>query len=95
MLPQWKLAKSSVPSTYIVVLDPGENVSETLRREFMEEALDSGTLGTVDKEIIEAQMKAFFMNGRVLYKARSINRGVSDGQPLLWYDKEFYLEVLG
>jgi len=50
------------------MVDPGENVSETLRREFMEEALDSGTLGTVDKEIIEAQMKAFFMNGRELYK---------------------------
>ena len=64
------------------MVDPGENVSETLRREFMEEALDSGTLGTVDKEVIEAQMKAFFMNGRVLYKARSIKRGVSDRSPL-------------
>ena len=29
------------------MVDPGEHVSETLRREFMEEALDSGTLGSV------------------------------------------------
>ena len=65
------------------MVDPGENVSETLRREFMEEALDSGTLGTVDKEIVEAQMKAFFMNGRVLYEARSIKSRVSDRHPLL------------
>ena len=50
------------------MVDPGEHVSETLRREFMEEALDSGTLGSKDKESIGKQLKAFFDNGKEIYK---------------------------
>ena len=50
------------------MVDPGEQVSETLRREFMEEALDSGTLGSKDKKSIETQLGAFFENGKEVYK---------------------------
>lgn len=50
------------------MVDPGEHVSVTLRREFMEEALDSGTLGSKDKDTIEKQLKAFFDNGKEIYK---------------------------
>ena len=50
------------------MVDPGEQVSVTLRREFMEEALDSGTLGSKDKEIIEQKLKEFFDNGKEIYK---------------------------
>merc|ERR1719189_3146489 len=50
------------------MVDPGEHVSVTLRREFMEEALDSGTLGSKDKDTIEKQLKTFFDNGKEIYK---------------------------
>ena len=50
------------------MVDPGENVSVTLRREFMEEALDSGALGSRDQDRIGRQLKAFFDDGKEIYK---------------------------
>ena len=50
------------------MVDPGEHVSETLRREFMEEALDSGALGSKDKFRIEDKLKDFFSTGKEIYK---------------------------
>jgi len=50
------------------MVDPGEHVSETLRREFMEEALDSGALGSKDKYRIEEKLKDFFNSGKEIYK---------------------------
>ena len=50
------------------MVDPGEQVSVTVRREFMEEALDSGSLGSTDKAVIEQKLKSFFDSGKELYK---------------------------
>ena len=50
------------------MVDPGEHVSQTLQREFMEEALDSGSLGHRDREYIGRQIKDFFANGKEVYK---------------------------
>ena len=50
------------------MVDPGEQVSVTVRREFMEEALDSGSLGSTDKSVIEEKLKSFFDSGKELFK---------------------------
>ena len=50
------------------MVDPGEQVSVTVRREFMEEALDSGSLGSTDKAVIEEKLKSFFDAGKELFK---------------------------
>jgi ADP-ribose pyrophosphatase len=50
------------------MVDPGENVSVTLMREFMEEALDSGTMGSKDKVVIESRLRGFFEAGKEIYK---------------------------
>lgn len=42
------------------MVDPGENITETLKREFTEEALNSG----VDSAILDA----FFASGTVIYQ---------------------------
>ena len=48
------------------MVDPGELVSVTVRREFMEEALDSEHLE--DKAAVEEKLKAFFDAGKEIYK---------------------------
>lgn len=53
-------------STFSGMVDPGELVSVTVRREFMEEALDSENLE--DKAEIEEKLKAFFDTGNEIYK---------------------------
>nr|XP_018902593.1 PREDICTED: ADP-ribose pyrophosphatase, mitochondrial [Bemisia tabaci]XP_018902594.1 PREDICTED: ADP-ribose pyrophosphatase, mitochondrial [Bemisia tabaci]XP_018902595.1 PREDICTED: ADP-ribose pyrophosphatase, mitochondrial [Bemisia tabaci] len=50
------------------MVDPGENVSRTLKREFMEEALDSLTKSDEEKSKLEKQLNSFFAGGDVLYR---------------------------
>ena len=52
------------------MVDPGEQVSTTVRREFMEEALDSGGSGASPEELeqLEGQVNAFFEGGKEIYK---------------------------
>ena len=51
-------------------VDPGENVSVTVRREFMEEALDSGGLESSPEKLeeLEKQVKEFFEGGKAVYQ---------------------------
>jgi hypothetical protein len=55
---------------YSGMVDPGEQVSVTVRREFMEEALDSGGSGASpeDLEELEGHVNAFFEGGKEIYK---------------------------
>ena len=52
------------------MVDPGENVSVTVRREFMEEALDSGGLESSPEKLeeLEKQVKEFFEGGKAVYQ---------------------------
>jgi hypothetical protein len=50
------------------MVDPGEQVSVTVRREFMEEALDSGGASPEDVEELEGHVNAFFEGGKEIYK---------------------------
>ena len=52
------------------MVDPGENVSVTVRREFMEEALDSGGLEASPDQLkdLENQVNEFFEGGLEVYK---------------------------
>jgi len=52
------------------MVDPGEAVSVTVRREFMEEALDStgSNLSSDEKLELENQVADFFKNGKEIYK---------------------------
>lgn len=50
------------------MVDPGEHISETLKREFMEEALNSGVMGTRDLETVGNRLKDFFDTGKEVYK---------------------------
>jgi len=52
------------------MVDPGETVSVTVRREFMEEALDStgSDMSPEEKNKLEEQVKQFFKNGKEVYK---------------------------
>ena len=43
--------------------DPGEKVSVTLKREFMEEATDCLGKNQTDRQRIEEHLNAFFENG--------------------------------
>jgi hypothetical protein len=43
--------------------DPGEKISQTLKREFMEEVIDVLGENKDKKEIFEKQLKEFFENG--------------------------------
>ena len=52
------------------MVDPGENVSQTVMREFMEEALDS-TSGNMDKAS-EEQVKEFFQHGNPIQDLKPI-----------------------
>ncbi|KAG1658468.1 ADP-ribose pyrophosphatase, mitochondrial [Nymphon striatum] len=50
------------------MVDPGEKVSQTLKREFSEEALNSLCLKDEEKKIIENIINIFFDNGTVAVK---------------------------
>ena len=55
------------------MVDPGEQVSVTLRREFMEEALDSTQASEADKNKMETMVKDFFASWVEVYKGISIS----------------------
>lgn len=48
--------------------DPGEKVSQTLKREFMEEATDCLGSNEAQRKQIEEHLKEFFENGNEIYK---------------------------
>ena len=48
--------------------DPGEQISQTLKREFMEEAADSHGMTDKDRLEVEEHLKVFFENGTEVYK---------------------------
>ena len=45
------------------MIDPGELVSETLKREFGEEAMNSLEAGSVEKAKLKNEVAEFFKNG--------------------------------
>jgi ADP-ribose pyrophosphatase len=47
--------------------DPDEKVSQTLKREFMEEALNSLRMTDTEKLNLETRLKSFFDDGREIY----------------------------
>ncbi|KAK7049779.1 NUDIX domain [Halocaridina rubra] len=49
------------------MVDPGERVSATLMREFMEEALSSMEMSQEQKEVAEEQLKELFQGGEEVY----------------------------
>ncbi|CAD1477514.1 unnamed protein product, partial [Heterotrigona itama] len=50
------------------MVDPDETVSATLKREFMEEAMNSMKKNKAEKEELEKSMKEFFKQGKEIYK---------------------------
>lgn len=50
------------------MVDSGEFVTETLRREFIEEALNGLETSKEQREKDETMIKGFFHNGRTVYK---------------------------
>ena len=48
--------------------DPGESISLTLKREFMEEAANSTEKNEHSKAIIEKKLDAIFSKGELVYK---------------------------
>ena len=50
------------------MVDPGEHVSVTVRREFMEEALDSTNASQENKKTMENMVNNFFSKGEEIYK---------------------------
>ncbi|CAG9773949.1 unnamed protein product [Ceutorhynchus assimilis] len=50
------------------MVDPGEQVSETLKREFMEEALNSLEATPDQRRLDEQMIKSFFSKGTEIYK---------------------------
>lgn len=50
------------------MVDPGETVSITLKREFMEEALNSLEKDNAEREELEKSIENFFKNGDEIYK---------------------------
>lgn len=52
------------------MVDPGEQVSVTLRREFMEEALDSTQATGAEVQKMEAMVREFFSSGVEVYKGK-------------------------
>lgn len=50
------------------MVDPGENVSATVKREFMEEALDSTGAAKDNVESLSAMVEHFFKGGEVVYR---------------------------
>ena len=73
------------------MVDPGENVSQTVMREFMEEALDSTSKG-LDKKT-EDEVKAFFAHGKPIYKGyvddpRNTDNAWMETVAFLFYDEK-------
>lgn len=50
------------------MVDPGEVISTTLRREFCEEALNSMCLESLEKEKLEEKLNVFFSKGEEIYR---------------------------
>ncbi|XP_076236007.1 ADP-ribose pyrophosphatase, mitochondrial [Calliopsis andreniformis] len=50
------------------MVDPGETVSATLKREFMEEAMNSLGKDKGEREELERSIRGFFENGEEIYK---------------------------
>ena len=48
--------------------DPGEKISQTLKREFMEEATDCLGSNESERQNIDDHLKEFFENGQEVYK---------------------------
>ena len=48
--------------------DPGESISLTLKREFMEEAANSKERNEKSRDIIEKELEAIFSKGELIYK---------------------------
>ena len=53
-------------------MDPGENVSQTVKREFLEEAMDSlGTEDEIKKRELEKMVQQFFdASTEIIYKGK-------------------------
>ncbi len=49
------------------MVDPGEVVSATVRREFLEEAMDATAVSKEEKKEMEEKVKGFFEKGREMY----------------------------
>ena len=49
------------------MVDPGDTVSRTLRREFGEEAMNSLEMSEEEKKAIERQIHEFFQEGKQVY----------------------------
>lgn len=62
------------------MVDPGEAATETLIREFGEEACDSHMLNDADKNKLKARLAAFFKPeaGTLVYKVRIAFGSLSD-----------------
>ncbi|KAF3420041.1 hypothetical protein E2986_05131 [Frieseomelitta varia] len=50
------------------MVDPGETISATLKREFMEEAMNSLKKNKTEREKLEKSMRKFFERGEEIYK---------------------------
>lgn len=50
------------------MVNPGEQVTETLRREFLEEALNSLECSEEEYQLNEKLIQAFFNHGQMVYK---------------------------
>lgn len=61
------------------MVDPGEKVSVTLRREFMEEALDSTQASEDEVKRMEAMVKDFFAKGIEVYKGMKGKKAFTNG----------------
>ena len=74
------------------MVDPGEQVSVTVRREFMEEALDSTTASEDKKQEMEAMVDSFFQRGEEIYKGyvddpRNTDNAWMETVAFLFHDK--------
>ncbi|KAK1135724.1 ADP-ribose pyrophosphatase, mitochondrial [Melipona bicolor] len=50
------------------MVDPGETISATLKREFMEEAMNSLKKNKAEREKLEKSIRKFFEQGEEIYK---------------------------
>ena len=57
--------------------DPGEKVSNTLKREFMEEATDSLNMTKEKKEEVEKKLKGLFKKGIEVSEFKIFNKFIS------------------
>ena len=60
------------------MVDPGEQVSLTLKREFLEEAMDSESMSAEEQNAVEEQISQHFSQGKEVRRNRKkeINRNV-------------------